>query len=124
MKKVIAIIVLGLLWCNASFAEIIFRNCNLDPNSSRATVWTINLEKRIIKQTELGKRQAHWKINKIFDEIIITHEPIDVSDFSDEMLATVKKNLTQKVTFDLSNNTATYVFKLKSGATKKIIKTI
>ena len=122
MKKVIAIIVLGLLWCNASFAEIIFRNCKLDPTVPRGTVWTINLEKGMIRESEKGGRQAHWKINKIFDDIIITQEPIDVSDISDEILVDVKRNLIQKVTFNLSTNTVTYFTGLRSGATKRFKK--
>ena len=87
MKKLLGIVVLGLLWNNVSVAEIIFRNCNLAPNINAGTFFIIDLEKNLIREEEPGKRIAHWKINKIFNELIITQEPIDVTDYSDEMLA-------------------------------------
>ncbi len=122
MKKLLGILVLGLLRNNVSVAEIIFRNCNLAPNINAGTFFIIDLEKNLIREEEPGKRIAHWKINKIFNELIITQEPIDVTDYSDEMLATAKRNFTHKLTFNLTDKTVSSFVTLNSGADEAWIK--
>ena len=44
MKKITGIVLAGLLYCNIGFAEIIFKNCNLSPNTGQ-TDFYIYLEK-------------------------------------------------------------------------------
>ena len=116
MKKLLGIVVLVLLWCNFANAKIIFRNCKLTPNINASTFFIIDLEKNLIREEEPGKRIAHWKINKIIDQSIITQEPIDISDYSDEMVAKLKRNFIQKLTFNLADNTVSQSMELNLGA--------
>ena len=48
MKKILGIAILGLLYCNLGFAEIIFKNCNLSPNTGM-TDFYVSLEKNEIE---------------------------------------------------------------------------
>ena len=122
MKKLLGIVVLGLLCCNFANAKIIFRNCKLTPNINASTFFIIDLEKNLIREEEPGKRIAHWKINKIFNELIITQEPIDVTDYSDEMLVITKRNITQKLTFNLADKTVSHSVVLDLGADERFRK--
>ena len=47
MKKLLSIIVLSLLFCNFSFAEIIYRNCKLEPNYESGSEIKIDLNNEI-----------------------------------------------------------------------------
>lgn len=48
MIKILVFTILGLLYCNLGFAEIIFKNCNLSPNTGM-TDFYVSLEKNEIE---------------------------------------------------------------------------
>ena len=67
MKKLLGIVVLGLLWCNTSFAEVINFSCKLNEwNYS----WRLDLDNEIIEGSQLvdGKLEYHDYVTKSIDK--------------------------------------------------------
>ena len=78
MKKAIGIIVLGLLWCNNSFAKEIILNCyKLDPEvvQSRAEILARINGTKIDSELDLQKKILHFDGNK-FDIVSETQRKI------------------------------------------------
>ena len=126
MKKFLGILVLGLLWCNVSFAEIIFERCSgLEPNLSPRAKWTINLEKEIIKEVS-GTNNAikYWRINKNFGDTIITFELLEASDVTDDVAQTLMSFVDMKYVFDIKEETLSMNIELSDlgKANKEVIK--
>ena len=71
MKKLLGILVLGLLWCNFANAKIIFRNCKLTPNINASTFFIIDLEKNLKRASATGANVAEsmgiGKLSKVKD---------------------------------------------------------
>ena len=66
MKKLLSIAVLGLLWCNISFAEEIILNCyKLDPEESprKAKIFAL-FGTKIDSELDLQKKILHFDGNK------------------------------------------------------------
>ena len=118
MKKLLGILVLGLLVCNNSFAnaKIIFRNCKLTPNVFEGTFFTIDLEKGQVIEERPGGEINIWKIYNIFYKSITTQEPIFLTGFSDYEFANYKRNFIWKYTFNLADNTVSHSLELYSDA--------
>ena len=78
MKKFLGILVLGLLWCNVSFAEEIILNCyKLDPEvvQSRAEILARINGTKIDSELDLQKKILHFDGNK-FDIVLETQRKI------------------------------------------------
>ena len=118
MKKLLGILVLGLLVCNNSFAnaKIIFRNCKLTPNVFEGTFFTIDLEKGQVIEERPGGEINLWKIDKIVDKSVTTQEPIFLAGFSDHEFAKYKRNFIWMYTFNLADNTVSHSLELYSDA--------
>ena len=67
MKKVIASIVLGLLWCNVGFADILLKNCKaFEPAGTKRTDGSIRTKEEIIKL-----RRDRWEYFVSYEDGII-----------------------------------------------------
>ena len=78
MKKAIAIIILGLLWCNNSFAKEIILNCyKLDPGKTQiqAEVYAKIKGTKIDSEIDLQKKILHFDGYK-FDIVLETQRKI------------------------------------------------
>ena len=127
MKKLLAIIVLGLLWSGNASAEIIFKNCvGLEPMVDQKTFWTIDLEEGYIKETDEKNKNAIWKINKSFGDTLITNQILAKSDMSEDMIRDLVKLFRPKLTFNISEKKVTVGtfpnYEIASKAVKDAIK--
>ena len=101
MKKLIAIVILSLLWSNTVFAKIVF-SCPATvshiPNSS---TYTIDLERGVIKQESLDVTNI-WRVDNNFGDIIVTTDWISSSNTPSEQFKLMMTWLNWQITFDLS----------------------
>ena len=78
MKKLLGILVLGLLWCNNSFAKEIILNCyKLDPEGSQKVAAAVAMitGTKIDSEIDLQKKILHFDGNK-FDIVLETQRKI------------------------------------------------
>ena len=78
MKRFLAILVLGLLWCNTSFAKEIILNCyKLDPEGSQKVAAAVAMitGTKIDSEIDLQKKILHFDGNK-FDIVLETQRKI------------------------------------------------
>ena len=106
MKKVIAIIVFGLLWCNLSFAKIVFSCPAFVSHIPNSSTYTIDLERGIIKQESLDVTNI-WRVDNNFGDIIVTTGWISSSDTASEQFKLMMTWLNWQITFDLSKKKIT-----------------
>jgi len=106
MKKLLSIIVLSLLFCNFSFAEIIYRNCKLEPNYESGSEIKIDLETRTIKVyvPDLHGIAIH-EIEKAYGSILISSNLKHTSHMTQEATKKFTDEVKIEMSFDIENHT-------------------
>jgi S1-C subfamily serine protease len=124
MKKAIAIIILGLLWCNVGFTKITFSKCSgLDPMYGYKDTWTIDLDRGVIKEITKGQ-VGYWTITKNYGDTIISTAPSEQEVISSEMMRALILNMDFRLMLDLTNKTISMLWVPKFNAPKKFKKAI
>jgi len=120
MRKLLWILASSLLWCNVGFAEIIFSKCNgLSPNYTYSDTWTINLERGIIREKNSNGSVAYWKINRNYDDEIISYELADLDSLIPEETRLLVEYTSPKLVFSLKDETIKLTLRLNPKAPKE-----
>jgi len=123
MKKLLAIVVLGLLWCNSAIAEIIFKNCSgIYPNHPAGTVFKINLDRKVIHASEENGADFYFNIRNDYGEVYVTGDLIDGSEFSRDVIKIMNEYMPTKYTFDVSAKKISISVNLNPNATRSFKK--
>jgi len=79
MKKLLGIVVLGLLWCNVGFAEVLSWSCGKSENLNWIN-WQLDLEKKELRSQYAGKDNKEWdqlaRIISIGDDFVVVQDYI------------------------------------------------
>jgi len=106
VKKLLSIIVLGLLLSGNAYSKIIFKNCEgLEPMSDSKTSFEIDLKEKFIKEIDKEEKLGFFKINQIFGDTIISTEVLATPNMSDDDMRGMIDMFSIKLTFDTTNGT-------------------
>ena len=121
MKKILGIAVLGLLYCNVSIAEIIYRNCKLEPNYETGSEIFIDLELKTIKVLVPDRSGiAVHNIEKAFGSVLISSNLMHTSHMSQQSLKSFTEVIHTEMSFDIDNHTVSIIVEKKPGIPKEI----
>ena len=118
MKKFLFTLLLSLIYCSFANANIIFKDCSLEPNYSSDAVFTIDLDKQTIKVNdtyELEKRVRNFDIQKFYGNIITSSNIKNSSDTPLGGLEFLTQYIIDEVIFDLEKKTVTANFTKKTN---------
>jgi len=116
MKKILLILFFSLLFINFADANIIFKDCSLDPNYGSDAVFTIDLDKQTIKVNdtyEFEKRVRNFDIQKFYGNIITSSNIKNSTDTPLGGLEFLTQYIIDEVIFDLEKKTVTANFTKK-----------
>ncbi len=118
MKKFLFTLLLSLIYCSFANANIIFKDCSLEPNYGSDAVFTIDLDKQTIKVNdtyELEKRVRNFDIQKFYGNIITSSNIKNSSDTPLGGLEFLTQYIIDEVIFDLEKKTVTANFTKKAN---------
>ena len=118
MKKILLILFFNLLFIDFANANIIFKDCSLEPNYGSDAVFTIDLDKQTIKVNdtyELEKRVRNFDIQKFYGNIITSSNIKNSSDTPLGGLEFLTQYIIDEVIFDLEKKTVTANFTKKTN---------
>jgi len=118
MKKFLFTLLLSLIYCSFANANIIFKDCSLEPNYGSDAVFTIDLDKQTIKVNdtyELEKRVRNFDIQKFYGNIITSSNIKNSSDTPLGGLEFLTQYIIDEVLFDLEKKTVTANFTKKTN---------
>ena len=118
MKKILLILFFNLLFIDFANANIIFKDCSLEPNYGSDAVFTIDLDKQTIKVNdtyELEKRVRNFDIQKFYGNIITSSNIKNSSDTPLGGLEFLTQYIIDEVLFDLEKKTVTANFTKKTN---------
>ena len=118
MKKILLILFFNLLFIDFADANIIFKDCSLEPNYGSDAVFTIDLDKQTIKVNdtyELEKRVRNFDIQKFYGNIITSSNIKNSSDTPLGGLEFLTQYIIDEVLFDLEKKTVTANFTKKAN---------
>ena len=131
MKKIIGIVLAGLLYCNIGFAEIIFKNCDLSPNTGQSDFY-IYLEKNEMEmRDETGDIRIFAIDNNEMSEVTVSRLIAFPSD--KELYENYSKHeqnlyfnymndqMDERYTLNYNTGNVKQVFKAHSGADKEYL---
>jgi len=116
MKKILLILFFNLLFIDFADANIIFKDCSLEPNYGSDAVFTIDLDKQTIKVNdtyEFEKRVRNFDIQKFYGNIIISSNIKNSTDTPLGGLEFLTQYIIDEVIFDLEKKTVTANFTKK-----------
>ena len=124
MKKLLGIVVLGLMWCNVGVAEITFNNCSgLKPMYRYSDSWTIDLEKGVIKEKNV-EGIVFWKITQNYGDTIVSTIPYQAETMTSENIKLIITYFNWQLMFDLKNKTFSLHASVKNNAPTHVKKNI
>ena len=118
MKKILLILFFNLLFIDFANANIIFKDCSLEPNYGSDAVFTIDLDKQTIKVNdtyEFEKRVRNFDIQKFYGNIITSSNIKNSSDTPLGGLEFLTQYIIDEVIFDLEKKTVTANFTKKAN---------
>jgi len=118
MKKILLILFFNLLFIDFADANIIFKDCSLEPNYGSDAVFTIDLDKQTIKVNdtyEFEKRVRNFDIQKFYGNIIISSNIKNSTDTPLGGLEFLTQYIIDEVIFDLEKKTVTANFTKKTN---------
>ena len=118
MKKILLILFFNLLFIDFANANIIFKDCSLEPNYGSDAVFTIDLDKQTIKVNdtyEFEKRVRNFDIQKFYGNIITSSNIKNSSDTPLGGLEFLTQYIIDEVLFDLEKKTVTANFTKKTN---------
>ena len=118
MKKILLILFFNLLFIDFADANIIFKDCSLEPNYGSDAVFTIDLDKQTIKVNdtyEFEKRVRNFDIQKFYGNIITSSNIKNSTDTPLGGLEFLTQYIIDEVIFDLEKKTATANFTKKTN---------
>ena len=118
MKKILLILFFNLLFIDFANANIIFKDCSLEPNYGSDAVFTIDLDKQTIKVNdtyELEKRVRNFDIQKFYGNIITSSNIKNSTDTPLGGLEFLTQYIIDEVIFDLEKKTVTANFTKKAN---------
>ena len=118
MKKFLFTLLLSLIYCSFANANIIFKDCSLEPNYGSDAVFTIDLDKQTIKVNdtyELEKRVRNFDIQKFYGNIITSSNIKNSTDTPLGGLEFLTQYIIDEVLFDLEKKTVTANFTKKTN---------
>ena len=125
VKKLLLIIVLKILFISSSYSQIIYRNCNLEPNYDKGSEIVIDLESKTIKVITPAKSGlAVHKINQSFGTVIVSSNLVHTSQMSQRSTEAFTKVMNVEMSFDIENHTVSILVEKKPGITDEFSKHI
>ena len=120
MKKLLGIVVLGLMIGGNAFGEIIYRNCDLTPNYEPGSIVSIDLELKTIK-VYVPHRDgiAIHKIDKAYGDVLISSNLMHTSQMSQEATKSFTDAVHIEMSFDIQNHTISILVGKKPGIPKE-----
>ena len=118
MKKILLILFFNLLFIDFAEANIIFKDCSLEPNYGSDAVFTIDLDKQTIKVNdtyEFEKRVRNFDIQKFYGNIITSSNIKNSTDTPLGGLEFLTQYIIDEVIFDLEKKTVTANFTKKTN---------
>ena len=118
MKKILLILFFNLLFIDFAEANIIFKDCSLEPNYGSDAVFTIDLDKQTIKVNdtyEFEKRVRNFDIQKFYGNIITSSNIKNSTDTPLGGLEFLTQYIIDEVIFDLEKKTVTANFTKKAN---------
>jgi len=118
MKKILLILFFNLLFIDFADANIIFKDCSLEPNYGSDAVFTIDLDKQTIKVNdtyEFEKRVRNFDIQKFYGNIITSSNIKNSTDTPLGGLEFLTQYIIDEVIFDLEKKTVTANFTKKTN---------
>ena len=118
MKKILLILFFNLLFIDFANANIIFKDCSLEPNYGSDAVFTIDLDKQTIKVNdtyEFEKRVRNFDIQKFYGNIITSSNIKNSTDTPLGGLEFLTQYIIDEVIFDLEKKTVTANFTKKAN---------
>ena len=118
MKKILLILFFNLLFIDFANANIIFKDCSLEPNYGSDAVFTIDLDKQTIKVNdtyEFEKRVRNFDIQKFYGNIITSSNIKNSTDTPLGGLEFLTQYIIDEVIFDLEKKTVTANFTKKTN---------
>ena len=104
MRKILLILFFNLLFIDFANANIIFKDCSLEPNYGSDAVFTIDLDKQTIKVNdtyEFEKRVRNFDIQKFYGNIITSSNIKNSTDTPLGGLEFLTQYIIDEVIFDL-----------------------
>ena len=118
MKKILLILFFNLLFIDLAGANIIFKDCSLEPNYGSDAVFTIDLDKQTIKVNdtyEFEKRVRNFDIQKFYGNIITSSNIKNSTDTPLGGLEFLTQYIVDEVIFDLEKKMVTVNFTKKAN---------
>ena len=118
MKKILLILFFNLLFIDFAEANIIFKDCSLEPNYGSDAVFTIDLDKQTIKVNdtyEFEKRVRNFDIQKFYGNIITSSNIKNSTDTPLGGLEFLTQYIIDEVILDLEKKTVTANFTKKTN---------
>ena len=118
MKKILLILFFNLLFIDFADANIIFKDCGLEPNYGSDAVFTIDLDKQTIKVNdtyEFEKRVRNFDIQKFYGNIITSSNIKNSTDTPLGGLEFLTQYIIDEVILDLEKKTVTANFTKKAN---------
>ena len=118
MRKIFLILFFNLLFIDFANANIIFKDCSLEPNYGSDAVFTIDLDKQTIKVNdtyEFEKRVRNFDIQKFYGNIITSSNIKNSTDTPLGGLEFLTQYIIDEVIFDLEKKTVTANFTKKTN---------
>ncbi len=118
MKKILLILFFNLFFIDLAGANIIFKDCNLEPNYGSDAVFTIDLDKQTIKVNdtyEFEKRVRNFDIQKFYGNIIASSNIKNSTDTPLGGLEFLTQYIVDEVIFDLEKKMVTANFTKKAN---------
>jgi len=125
VKKLLLIIVLKILFISSSYSQIIYRNCNLEPNYDKGAEIHIDLESKIIKVVSPNERGVVvHTIDKAFGTVLISSNIKHSSNMPADFLKFFTDNASVEMTLDIENHLVSLIVDTKQNASNEFKKFI
>ena len=120
MKKLLGILVIGLLLSGNAIGEIIYRNCDLTPNYEPGSIVSIDLELKTIK-VFVPQRDGIvvHKIDKAYGDVLISSNMMHTSQMTQEETKSFTEAVHIEMSFDIQNHTISILVGKKPGIPKE-----
>ena len=123
MKKLLSSVIILLFYSNISFSNIIYRNCNLEPNYEPGSEIKIDLESKIIKVyvPEVDGFAIH-EISKAYGTVLVSTNLKYTSHMTQDATEMFTDQVMIEKSFDIENHTVSILIQKKNGITKEMSK--